>query len=287
MAIESPTPGPEGLETYDPLGILEVIEIGLQCHKNGMISIWNAEIDAAVHLYEGRVAWAWCSAHHEYLGDVLRRRQSIAARTLEKCMEESRLTGRRLGEVLVEANLVTESGLRGCLREHVARHLTHLLCLGDKLHARFSAREHRYDPRFVFALEELVDQHTLLRSDGPQMIAEYLAAIARERVPKGRAVAVVDRDDGYLCGYSRDPALDSAALAALARAGLELRDAAAVVGSTAPEDPLTAVFMSRDDLVIVSPVDWHPRWRLVVVCGSQANLAPALRNIESMCRRAG
>ena len=147
---------------HDSVDLRCLIQRCLDERLAGELTHQSGEASANICVYHGYVAWARCTTHPQHLGDVLSRECGLPLQDLYRALKYCRERGLRLGEGLMELDLVSIDDLSACLRLHVVRHLMH--CLRSARHGGLWAwqpRSYRYDERLIFGLPDLLGQGVL------------------------------------------------------------------------------------------------------------------------------
>jgi hypothetical protein len=153
---------PEHLFTATSSSLVEILEELLASGQSGELFGSHGQLETKICVYQGKIAWARCSAHGQHLGDVLSKECGLADADLRRALLHCRDQGLRLGEGLVELDLVSIADLHRCLRLHATRHLVRGLELAPHVFEwTWELRPYRYDTQLLFELGDLLTEAAL------------------------------------------------------------------------------------------------------------------------------
>ncbi len=152
---------------------------------------------ARICMYEGRVAWVRLRDYPEHLGDVMRRELGLSAVALSRGMAHCRETGQRFVEGMVGLGLVRPAELRRCLYRHISDLLAELMTWQGPATAHHSQWPHRYDPAYLFELDQLLVRPGLPSRSQLEVLTQRLRPCV-ERLSNIRLACVIEEEEGTL-----------------------------------------------------------------------------------------
>lgn len=156
---------------------IEMIDRSIKTGLSGELYLVGDKFRSKVCLYEGKMAWAFCSTHAEHLGGVLQRVVGLDGELLRSAMRRAAQQQRMLGEWLVQEQLLTQVQLRRCLRAHLGAHLRALSATSGEYEVAFAESRYRYDPGLTFHLDEVICDSVFARICEPLSVADVIAVV--------------------------------------------------------------------------------------------------------------
>jgi hypothetical protein len=279
----------------DPIHVVEKL---LALSLSGELLLRQEDDEARICLYEGKIAWAHVASVRRFLSDVLSERAGLSHGMLRALVDDCKRRGMRLGEMLVERDLIDYELLRRCLLAHVATHVQQVLEGGSILEARFKPRSHRYDERLLFSLEEVTAVPLLARDEDesvsmqllgdPDLAYEILEHWNRN-VPQTRGVALVSMDQRVLATSSENESVEplirafATVLPRLIRIRAEWELDAAVAGDepeTHVECTDEVLLRNAGSLVYAGRAPGFPGLLIVGLIDGRAAIGPVLSGVR-------
>lgn len=257
-AAAPPRPEPACLASVEE--ILPRLRELLQDRSDGEVVV-RGYSSARISLFDGTIAWVRVDDYPEHLGHVVQRELGVTAEALRRGIGHCRSTGQRLGEGLVALGLVSPKELRECLKQHVCDQLLELFEWPGEVTFEHHGWPHRYDRRFTFELDELLERPTLPTADEKRWL-ESVTAACHERRSDLYVAFVIEREEGTVLTSNRgeDPVMED--VLGLCLAGLQRLGCNRLTGRDGP--PCGMVLAAAGLGVVVRPIRGRPDWMLVV-----------------------
>ncbi len=215
----------------------------------------------AILVEKGRICWAVASGFSRRLTDLLRHQSepAIPLEKIEAIVSRCRGEGGPLGEALVQAQLVTEQGLRSALKQQTSEAVA--VIAGSGHLGRFLPhRKATYDPKYCFSTTEILGAVGSLQSDDTNSLTarsdlrRVVRGVASGAVfvrSRGHALLLgVEEHEGALLSAERVVKMSSWALGQLDVAGA-VAEGLKLVSSSA-EDGNAIVAWQDGSLVFVA-----------------------------------
>ncbi|MCP4634169.1 MAG: DUF4388 domain-containing protein [candidate division Zixibacteria bacterium] len=103
----------------DSVSLLDVFQLLFGSKKTGVLEVIDNEIVKKVYLKSGMIIAAESSENEDLLGNLLLKRGRIKKIDLNRALALHKKSGKKLGEVLLEMDLFTDSEILGCLKLQV------------------------------------------------------------------------------------------------------------------------------------------------------------------------
>ena len=115
----------------DVFGISNLLQIlsGAQCH--GLLTISKAGMKKVIQFLPGGIRLVSGVRRTNPLGEILVRSGTLSSERLGELLEQQRKTGQRLGDLVVELDILSRETLDSALREQVAEEIYELFTWAD------------------------------------------------------------------------------------------------------------------------------------------------------------
>jgi hypothetical protein len=103
------------LNVFEPISVLQMINLS---QASGELRLISEDNSARVYFESGRVRFAGITNRPLKLGELLLKEKRVRKDDLDRILEKKK-TGKRLGALLIEEGVITESEVRSAVEEQI------------------------------------------------------------------------------------------------------------------------------------------------------------------------
>jgi hypothetical protein len=103
------------LNVFEPISVLQMINLS---QASGELRLIGEDNSARVYFESGRVRFAGITNRPLKLGELLLKEKRVRKNDLDRILEKKR-KGKKLGALLIEAGVITESDVRSAVEEQI------------------------------------------------------------------------------------------------------------------------------------------------------------------------